>query len=176
MNNHNNSNELYHFGVKGMRWGVINSKRVLTNHRRNAAVKKIKNDYDIGKISKEQKRSMIKSENEKKKSSLKKYKEKVGKITDEQTMKSEKISLNKQLLSEVPNYRVKTGMHTVNTILHGAGIAINGAQYANAASLAATVGLMSPPFAAVLAGSLVGTTAMMVGRKYIVDKAVDKVS
>ena len=55
-----------------MKWGIRRNSRVLANHRRNDAVRSIKNDYDLGKITKDKKRSLIKAENKKKRAFIKK--------------------------------------------------------------------------------------------------------
>lgn len=39
---------IYHYGVKGMKWGVRRDFRVLANNRRNKAIKEAKRDYNLG--------------------------------------------------------------------------------------------------------------------------------
>ena len=59
--------ELLHYGVRGMKWGIRRDVRVLANHRRNQAVKDARNKYHSGKITNEKKRSAIRKANFEKK-------------------------------------------------------------------------------------------------------------
>ena len=63
--------ELQHYGVLGMKWGVRRNSRVLGNHRRNIAVKDAKQAYRSGSITKEQKKAAIKKANQDRKALIK---------------------------------------------------------------------------------------------------------
>ena len=53
------NNELYHYGVPGMKWGVRRDTRIIANHRRNVEVGKLKERYRAGKITKQQYKDLI---------------------------------------------------------------------------------------------------------------------
>ena len=165
----NDDDELMHYGVLGMKWGVRRNVNVLSNHRRNQAVKRIKNSYEMGKISKDEKRIQIKNENEKKKEYLRKSKTKLKNMKTEQEVMKYKNSIAKQTINEVPHSRLKKGAITVNKILGGLHVGSNAAL---GVATAATI-----PGSAPLAFGVYATSALVeAGAHALVQMGINKVN
>lgn len=162
----NNPDELQHYGVKGMRWGVRKDIRILANSRRNEAVRKIKFNYKQGKIDKETRNASIKKANTKRNQEMDKMADTVKKAaTYEQRRKAEK-AISNQALKEVSSHKVKKGATFVADIVTGyrigasAGMAIGGAITGNL------------PVAAIGVASMAGEA----GARYLVNMGLDKLS
>ena len=54
------NDELQHYGIPGMKWGVRRNIRTLTYHRRNQSIKDARLNYKEGNISRSEKRAEIK--------------------------------------------------------------------------------------------------------------------
>lgn len=166
--NSENSDELQHYGVKGMKWGVRRDVELLANSRRNKAVRKAKNDYERGKITKDQ----LKSAKKQAKSDKKDYMNKVKKEFESKSKAEQyKMSTNikDQAISKVPNRRLKKGVKAVNAVFTAANIA-------QATVTSASLLVMAPAAAPIIGASLAGAAIGEVGRKYVVDKIVDRAS
>lgn len=109
--------ELYHYGVKGMKWGVRRDYRVLANHRQNEARRKVKNDYEAGKITKDEKKQRMREAKQTKKNLHAEMKTRFrnAKTKEERTALNNKIK--EQAINEVPIRRVKKGINTVNKLI-----------------------------------------------------------
>ena len=165
----NDDDELMHYGVLGMKWGVRRNVNVLANHRRNQSVKRIKNSYEIGKISKDEKRSQIKNENAKKKDYINKSKTKLKNMKTKQEVQQYKNNIAKQTISEVPNSRIKKGATTVNKIFAGMHV---GSNVAGGIATAAMI-----PAAAPLALGTYATAALAeIGAHALVQMGINKLS
>lgn len=163
------SDELCHYGVKGMRWGVRHDLRLLANNRRNNAVRKVKQQYDMGKITKDQKKTAIQKANLDKKKYLEKTKREFESTTSQRKRYEMENKIASQAIKEVPNRQLKNGARRVNQMFTGYQIGANVA----AATLVAT---SMPALAPMLIASVAGTTAGALGRQWLIDKGIDKLS
>lgn len=167
-------NELYHYGVKGMKWGIRRDARVLANNRRNKKVRNIKKQYELGKISKEKKRSMIRTENAKKNQYLNKVKNDLKKTNDEAKIRSYKTNLSKQTIKEVPNRRLKKGVMTAKNIVTG--LKIGGIVSGGASGVAIASSIANPALGAAFIGTATVNTLITSGGSYVMGKLLDKLS
>ena len=165
---HEQYNELYHYGVKGMKWGVRNDITSLANNRRHRAIKKIKGEYRKGLISKQQKKNKIKSENIKKKKYIEDTERKFEKSSINKQFKMES-DIHKQAVSEIPNYKIKNGVRRASQILTGYQI--------GSTSVVGALGMLAAPSLAPLyISSIAGTTAAAIGRDWVVQNITDKMA
>ena len=163
------SNELYHYGVPGMKWGVRRDTRILANHRRNTEAAAVKEKYRSGDLTKEEYRTMIRQVNLRKK----KYMSDVENQFRNAKSNSERERLGNDIsnkaVSEVPNIHIKRGLATVNQLLGGVSIG-------NTAVTTATLALANPAFAAAYLGAGAVTAAAEVGFRYVTRSIIDKTS
>lgn len=110
-------NELKHYGVPGMKWGVIRDSRAIANHRQNVAVRKIKNQYYLGKISSDERRAAIRKENQNKKAYIQKVKSDLKNIQNKESLKSYRNNIARQAFKEIPSRKINKGLSTVNKML-----------------------------------------------------------
>lgn len=163
------NDELYHHGVLGMKWGIRRNSRVLANHRRNDAVRSIKNDYDLGKITKDKKRSLIKIENKKKLDFIKKDYKYSRTTKDEGALRKRYNAVAKETQSEVKGARLKKDLRAINVGAMGLGVTKIGA---------ATVSLAlgNPLLAGAVLTSGAINTAATVGLSKLVQYGLNKAS
>lgn len=161
--------ELYHYGVKGMKWGVRRDARLLANSRRNKRVRAAREAYKAGKISKDTRDKEIESARHEKKRMLDATKKAFANAKNDSERARLERAIANQTIKEVPNASIKRGASTVNTLL---GIS-------NSASISlATYGLVAinPAFAgAAISAATVGVAAEA-GYRYIVQLGLDKLS
>lgn len=160
--NLNNSDELMHYGVLGMKWGVRRNVRLLANRRRNESVQKIKADYKSGKITRNQKKAKIKKANTTKSSYITETKAKFKSIDNKQDYKKAKNTIAMQTISEVSHPTLKKGATTVNKFLGGSHA------LGTFASGVATASVLGPVGLAVGAGG----AAAEIGAHYLIQKGI----
>lgn len=160
--------ELMHYGVKGMKWGVRRDVELIANRRRNDTVRKAKNDYEMGKIDKSKYKSLKKQANVDKKSYMNKVKKDFeSKSKADQYKMSTQIKT--QAIKNVPHRRLKKGLKLINHVNTAYNIASVG--------LTAAASIMASPAVAPLMGAAaIGATFGQLGSKYIGDKIVDRFS
>lgn len=163
-------NELYHYGVKGMKWGVRRDLRVLANHRRNVSVRNIKNKYRTGNITKLEKKSRIREANVAKKDYLRKTKQTLRNTNDEAKIKKMKYDIAKQTISEVPNNTLKKGATTANRLLAGIDVG------SGILTSAAMIGAIGPAAIPVAGGLAVSNSAIRIGVEKLIQMGIDKSS
>lgn len=164
-----NEDELAHYGVLGMKWGVRRNIRVLANNRRNRKVRDIKYDYKAKKITKKEKKKLIKEANSYKKSEIKSMRSEVNKAKNKQEFKAVKSRIKDQTLKEVPYSTLKKGATTVNNLLY----ASNTAGYIGGA---AAIALMSPAMVGTAAAIGISGAVVESGRRYVAQHLIDKYS
>ena len=158
--------ELQHYGVLGMKWGVRRNSRVLGNHRRNIAVKDAKQAYRSGSITKEQKKAAIKKANQDRKALIKS----AGARRTREEGKQYRRDIKNQTLSEVPHSHLKKGLTTVNKLL-ALGVIAN-----NATAVGAASALMPAMAPLAISGAAVSSAAA-IGASYLVQNGIlDKIA
>ena len=159
---------IYHYGVKGMKWGVRRDARVLAAHRTNEAVRKAKNDYREGKISKSERKAAIKKAKNYKKDYKKELKSQF-KNADRKERKQLNKDITNQAKKEVGARRLKkaaTSFNRATTVatLSGSAVALG-------------MGFVAAPaLGPLIAGSAAAATAGALGKQWIAQKLIDKVS
>ena len=160
--------ELYHYGVKGMKWGVRRDAQLLANHRRNVDVRQARLNYRTGKITKEQKSEAIRRANAKKKKFLTDTKNEYESATSLSKKSQMEQDIVRKTAKEVPRASIKKGASLANRLISAWQI---GQGLGTAAALA------SVPGGAVLgAAVLAGTAAGAAGRAWLIDKGIDKLA
>ena len=163
-----NDNELMHYGVLGMKWGVRRNARVLTAHRTNKNIHDIKTAKKNNKITRSDAKSMIKQTKKNAKSDRKNMVKSVSSRSDAKQL------LN-MTINEVPHSTVKKRLRTVNHILTGVGVAKSTVNAGIGAGLAVG-GAVNPSLGALVISSNAVMAAANIGRNYVMDKLIDKIS
>lgn len=163
------NNELYHYGVPGMKWGVRRDTRILANHRRNVEAGKLKEQYRSGNITKQQYKDSIHNVNLRKKNYISDVENKFknAKSADERTKLGKNIA--DTAVKEVPNITVKRGLAVANQLFGTASI---GSTAYTAIGLAA----FNPAFATAYIGAGVVSTLAESGFRYMTRSVLDKSS
>lgn len=159
---------IYHYGVKGMKWGVRRDARVLAAHRTNEAVRKAKNDYREGKISKSERKAAIKKAKNYKKDYKKELKSQF-KNADRKERKQLNKDITNQAKKEVGARRLKKAATSFNRSTTVA--TLSGSAVALGMSFVA-----APALGPLIAGSAAAATAGALGKQWIAQKLIDKVS
>ena len=163
------SNELYHYGVKGMKWGVRRDYRVLANRRRNEAVRKVKTDYKTGVISRSEKKQRMKEAKNTKKILQTQMKSRYKNAKTREERKALNQDIRNQTIREVPHRRIKKGATTVNRLLT---VGTVGSAAIGTVAAVAT----APALAPLALTSLAGTTALNAGRQALFQWGIDRLT
>lgn len=161
--------ELYHYGVPGMKWGVRRDVRILANHRRNIEVSTQKNKYKAGKITRNQYINAKRNADATKKQYLKDIETRFRNATSKQELKKLGENISNTAVKEVPGITVKRGFAVVNQLI---------GSYSIGTTAYTSVGMavINPAFAAAYLGAGAVATAAEVGFRYMTRSALDKTS
>lgn len=162
------NDELYHYGVKGMKWGVRRDLRVLANRRRNREYRKARDDYDRGKITKEEKKDRYANARQKKKDFISETRSKYANASRSQRAEMDR-DIKRQTVNEVPYRTIKKGATTVNRALHGYAIGAN-------VATAAVGSLAFPPLAPMYIGSAAVGSLAAIGEQKLIQWGLDRLS
>lgn len=171
MNGETTLDELYHYGVKGMKWGVRRDARVLANRRRNVTVRKIKEDYDVGKITKEKRNKAIATANANKKAYIKDVNDRLNNVKNENDVRKIKHEIASLAIKEVPNRQLKKGLTTANKLL---GIGSIGYTMGIGAAMATSVA--NPVIGAAVLSSSAISSAVLAGETACVQWGIDRLT
>lgn len=174
------NDELQHYGVKGMKWGVRRNTKLLANHKRNQTIKKARSDYKKGRISKTKKNITIEQAKIDRKNTISKTKKKVkGMSKDQLTRYSDKLKV--QTVKDVPHSKLKKGARTVSNILARTGQAGGLGMVGVGALVAASAsGLPAPLAVPVVGAGLQGVgagayvTTAIGGANWVKNKLLDR--
>lgn len=159
--------ELQHYGVPGMRWGVRKDIQLIANRRRNSSVREAKARYKTGQISKETRDARIKQANAKKKTDMDSMTKKVAKsMKDYDSMVKAERDIAKTAAKEVPNHKVKKGAAFALDVVSGYRIG------GMAVTTAIGIGTANP--IVTLAGA--AGLAAEAGARYVAGIGLDKLS
>lgn len=161
--------ELYHYGVKGMKWGVRRDARVLANHRRNEGIREAKRDYRNGKISKSERNEAIKKAKNYKKDYKKELKNQFKNAKNREERRELNKQITKQTKDEVRLRGLKKGATTLNKVTTVA--MISGTTVAVGAAFVA-----SPAIGPLALGAYGANVAANLGRQWLTQKFIDRVS
>lgn len=155
--------DLVHYGVLGMKWGVRRNARLLASSRRNKKIRKANEDYYNEKIDKSTRDARVKKAKIERDKVLEDTKAKV-KNSSERELKKTSDELKSQVAKEVSNYQVKRGMAYANEIF----TKYNAVSYGVVA--AAGVASANPALAAAGAVGIASSAAYGAGRNWVLDR------
>lgn len=164
-----NEYELYHYGVKGMKWGVRRDARILMNHRYNVEAKRLKTMRDWGMIDDNRYYNEINRAKEKKKKGLAQIEARFKNAKSD--IEREKLGRNitNIAVKEVPDIKVQRGLAVANQLL-GVG------SIGKTAYTAAGLSLINPAFAGAYLGAGAVTAAAQAGLTWAGRQVLDTMS
>lgn len=163
------NDELYHYGVPGMKWGVKRNRRMVGDSKVNSEIRRARGLYKSGKITNSDRKSIVETAKAKRKQDDKNFKEKWKKMTPEER-KSYARDIKSQRVNELPNRRVRKGLTVANNLLTANNLVQGNVAFA---ALSITNPALAPAMAvgaAVLTGGELA--ANHVRQRYLIDKMV----
>lgn len=155
-----NNNELYHYGVKGMKWGVRRDARILANHRYNKAVKRLQTERAYGVISEKQYIDGLNTADKRKKKDLADFENQFRTAKTDVDRKRLGDNISKMAVDEVSDIKIQRGLAVANQLIGTANIASIG--YTTAAMTA-----INPAFATAYIGAGAVTAAAEAGYRWV---------
>ena len=161
-----NENELMHYGVKGMKWGVRRDARILMNHRYNSRVKQLQTQRSRGQLDYEKYVDELGKAERKKKKDLASVEEafRIAKSDAERKKLGDNIS--KMAVKEVPDIKTKRGLAVVNQMFGVASVA-------NTAYTSVALAAVNPAFGAAYLGAGAVTIAAEAGFRWVTRAILD---
>lgn len=163
------NNELYHYGVKGMKWGVRRDARILANHRYNTASNRLKYEYIRGNINTNQYVNAMDSAKKNKKQLMADVNTRFKNASSKEEQKSIHRDIFNATSKEVPNSTIKRGAAVANQIMGAVNVA-------NIASATAAASLYNPAFAGAYLGAGTVAVAAEAGWRYLIRYGLDEYS
>lgn len=164
--------ELYHYGVKGMRWGIRRDEKYLAARRRNIAVRRARDEYEMSDRSKSdvaRRKQAIRKARSDYKSRMAEVDAILKKATDEKQLASMQKTVATKRVNDIPHSRVQRGLKLVNNL--GTAAVIAGTAVSTAITL-------TTPIGAVFAGEFIASAAVnaaaTAGAGWLVDHLLDK--
>ena len=176
--------ELYHHGVKGMKWGVRRERNklnkrtkrdlmMISDYESHNKLSSLKGQYDSGQIDKKQYKSSKKQIKFDQKQAEKEIKRLKANKSLEEARKKFSETRNKAV-SEIPNYELKRGVRTVNSLINGLQ---KGARVITVGALASgtiALGVVGGPAAAVAYAAPIAAGYGIISAEHAVDRTIRK--
>jgi hypothetical protein len=189
------NNELMHYGVLGMKWGVRKDTQsstsstpiidegttkidqsvrynsyLLSGHKRNTNVKSAKQAYKQGKINKAQYKNRVNKENTKRNKSMQKT-EKYIANTDRYIKRQTGWKLEKEAKSTIPNYKLKLGAAKASNIVKTSGKTL---LYGGTVLAGIQQAKINPALVPLSVGITAGAGAVITGAGKLAEMGIDK--
>ncbi len=108
-----------HYGVLGMKWGIRRDRQLMAERRYNKAKDKLKNEYETGKMSKEDYKAKRKTKKKEMFEAIKAGKKESNSFKNKADLEARFKKIRKQAINEIPKYRLQAGMYTASRVLRG---------------------------------------------------------
>ena len=157
-----NYNEEYlsHYGVKGMKWGIRKDVKLIANAKRNRQVRRIKDDYERGRISIQQKNTSIEKANKEKKRYITDMEKRYTNAKSQRDVDKLNREVSDTAIKEVNNRRLKKGVSIAGHVMTGLSVADVTAGAIMASTIMPVAAPLALTSAAVSAAAAVGLNAL----------------
>lgn len=141
-------NDLQHYGVLGMKWGIRRDRQLMAERRYNKAKDNLKNKYELGEMSKEEYKTTRKAKKKEMKNAIKEGHKESNSFKNKAELEERFKKVRKQAINEIPKYRLQAGAYTASRVLRGlgTGAAMGKSMFVGAAlgaSMGGPVGVMA---------------------------------
>ena len=164
-----NENELMHYGVKGMKWGVRRDARILMNHRYNSRVRQLQTQRSRGQLDYEKYASELENARQKKKKDLASVEDAFRNAKTDAERKKLGDNITRMAVKEVPELKLKRGMAVANQLFGVASVT-------NTTYTSLALAAVNPAFGAAYLGAGAVTIAAEAGFRYVTRAILDSKS